>query len=362
MAPYALSLSLLLLTSASVTLARPFQNPDILGPIKVFPDGGDLVYKEFDKLVDPKEEPKIVPRGFDPSAITEAVSGSIPSSQEASGADGLKSTVSDLIGKKLPGLKPRGFDPLNLVGTVHDTITSPLDAPKPEEITELAGSPEVPKVTPENLASGDSVDEESAEPLDINALIGQFEAENLEDQLNELGNGDNIPQQEDLGIDTPKADKTPTEDTTKLGLRDLVLNDLKPVLKGFGANVLKDDKAPVPMDSKSGLQSRDPLDAAGLTSPGGLNEFGASGITDPKQITQVTDGLTKLLLPKTGNRRRLARRDYRLKPRKPLEVPGLDGLNGLGLDKIIDPKRITKVTDEVTKPLLAKTGLPLLPN
>jgi hypothetical protein len=44
-----------------------------------------------------------------------------------------------------------------------------------------------------------------------------------------------------------------------------------------------------------------------------------------------------------------------------LAVPGLDALNGFGLDKIIDPKRITKVTDEVVKPLIEKTGLPLMP-
>ncbi|KAF3284902.1 hypothetical protein TWF970_011178 [Orbilia oligospora] len=333
MAPYSLSLSLLLLTSATVTLARPFQNPDILGPIKVFPTGGDPVYKEFDKLVDPKEEPKLAPRGFDPSAIVGTVSGGLPSSKEASDADGL-GNVSDLVDDTLAGLKSRGVNPLELVGTVHDAITAPLDAaPKSEEITELTGGPEVPKVTPEDLASGSAAEEESTKPLDINTLIGQFEAENLEG-----------------------TDGVPTGDTTKLRSRE-VLSDVKPVLKGFGANVLKDDKAPV--NSQSGLQSRDPLDPTDLAGSGGLNEFGASGITDPKQITGITDGLTKLLLPKTGNR--LARRGLKLQPRKPLNVPGLDSLNGLGLDKIIDPKRITKVTDEEIKPSLKKTGLPLLP-
>ncbi|KAF3133177.1 hypothetical protein TWF703_007019 [Orbilia oligospora] len=361
MAPYSLSLSLLLLTSATVTLARPFQNPDILSPIKVFPASGDPVYKEFDKLVDPKEEPKLAPRGFDPSAIVGTVSGGLPSSKETSDADGL-GNVSDLVDDTLAGFKPRGVNPLELVGTVHDAIAAPLDvapAPKSEEITELAGGPEVPKVTPENLASGSAAEEESSEPLDINSLIGQFEAENLEDQLQELGNGGGIPQEDDLDINTVGTDGVPTGDTTKLRLRDVVLSDAKPILKGLGANVLKDDKAPVPADNKSGLQSRDPLDPTGLAGPSGLNEFGASGITDPKQITDITDGLTKLLLPKTGNR--LARRGLKLQPRKPLGVPGLDGLNGLGLDKIIDPKRITKVTDEEVKSLLEKTGLPLLP-
>ncbi|EGX49078.1 hypothetical protein AOL_s00079g299 [Orbilia oligospora ATCC 24927] len=356
MAPYSLSLSLLLLTSATVTLARPFQNPDILGPIKVFPTGGDPVYKEFDKLVDPKEEPKLAPRGFDPSAIVGTVSGGLPSSKEASDADGL-GNVSDLVDDTLAGLKSRGVNPLELVGTVHDAITAPLDAaPKSEEITELTGGPEVPKVTPEDLASGSAAEEESTKPLDINTLIGQFEAENLEGQLQELGNGGDIPQADDLDTNIVGTDGVPTGDTTKLRSRE-VLSDVKPVLKGFGANVSKDDKAPV--NSQSGLQSRDPLDPTDLAGSGGLNEFGASGITDPKQITGITDGLTKLLLPKTGNR--LARRGLKLQPRKPLNVPGLDSLNGLGLDKIIDPKRITKVTDEEIKPLLKKTGLPLLP-
>ncbi|KXN66665.1 hypothetical protein CONCODRAFT_11422, partial [Conidiobolus coronatus NRRL 28638] len=43
------------------------------------------------------------------------------------------------------------------------------------------------------------------------------------------------------------------------------------------------------------------------------------------------------------------------------DLGGLGGLSGLGVDKIIDPKRISKVTDEVLKPILEKTGIPLIP-
>ncbi|RVD90270.1 uncharacterized protein DFL_001245 [Arthrobotrys flagrans] len=152
MAPYPFSLSLLLLASATATLACPFQNPDILGPIKGFPTGGDPVYNGVDSLKEPKENPKLTPR--DPVIIGKledgnpytiglnliehphipAAGGDLKSTLKGNGLNILKDDRPSAETK--PSLKPRdpllfGFekllDPLNTSGDnkpLQDTVTA----------------------------------------------------------------------------------------------------------------------------------------------------------------------------------------------------------------------------------------------
>ncbi|KAK6502526.1 hypothetical protein TWF506_003107 [Arthrobotrys conoides] len=379
MAPYVFSLSLLLLSSATVTLARPFQSPDILGPLKVFPAGGDPVYTGVDNLVKPKKEPKLIPRGFDPSAIAGAVHG---------------------------GNTPL-HNPSNLGG-----------------VLEAIGSPESSKVTPENLASGSAADGEVIGGSSTGALTKDFEPENVKAKLLQL-----LKKGGDLNTNEISAENQPRLIPREplpgdVGLPEIpaalpnlspaeIVSNTKPVLKEVGANFLKNGEAPAPEGSKNPkIRARKPLRLPGMEQNFGKTDGGLGNLLVPREITDAIKGSVKPLLaqnelplpiPKLKRRKPLSvpgtdglgrlggfnvpqnldanqltkstdeiikplaqnglplPKDSKLKARTPLAVPGLDGLSGLGLDKIVDPKRILRVQDEVIQPLLANSGLPLTP-